>query len=223
MLSKAHLTSHSKMSGSRWVITSSWLSGLWRSFLYSSSVYSCHLFLLSSASVSYIPFLSFIEPIFAWNVPLVSLIFLTRSLVFYSVLFLYFFALIAEEGFLSLLAILWNSAFRCLYLSFSPWLSLLFFSQLFVRLPQTAILLFCISFPWGWSWSLSWKAKTFSLTLWSLVRGKGLETAFNHVAGDLIKQVINVQIKLWKQRGSWSFWVVGTSVCWEGGMLGEGR
>ena len=33
--------------------------------------------------------------------------------------------------------------------------SLLFFSQLFVRLPQTAILLFCISFPWGWSWSLS--------------------------------------------------------------------
>ena len=34
MLSKAHLTSHSRMSGSRWVITSSWLSGSWRSFLY---------------------------------------------------------------------------------------------------------------------------------------------------------------------------------------------
>ena len=33
--------------------------------------------------------------------------------------------------------------------------SLLFFSQLFVRPSQTAILLFCISFPWGWSWSLS--------------------------------------------------------------------
>ena len=32
MLSKAHLTSHSRMSGSRWVITSSWLSGSWRSF-----------------------------------------------------------------------------------------------------------------------------------------------------------------------------------------------
>ena len=32
MLSKAHLTSLSKMSGSRLVITSSWLSGLWRSF-----------------------------------------------------------------------------------------------------------------------------------------------------------------------------------------------
>ena len=52
MLSKAHLTSHSRMSGSRWVITSSWFSWSWRSFLYSSSVYSCHLVLISSASVS---------------------------------------------------------------------------------------------------------------------------------------------------------------------------
>ena len=30
MLSKAHLTSHSRMSGSRWVITPSWLWGSWR-------------------------------------------------------------------------------------------------------------------------------------------------------------------------------------------------
>ena len=70
MIPKAHLTSHSRMSGSRWVITSSWLSGPWWSFLYSSSVYSCHLFLISSASVRSLPFLSFIEPIFAWDVPL---------------------------------------------------------------------------------------------------------------------------------------------------------
>ena len=121
MLSKAHLTSHSRMSGSRWVITSSWLSGSWRSFLYSSSVYSYHLFLISSTSVRSRPFLSFIEPIFAWNVPLVSLIFLKRSLVFPFLLF----SSISlhwslKKGFLSLLAILWNSAFRCLYLSFSP-------------------------------------------------------------------------------------------------------
>ena len=87
MLSKAHLTSHSRMSGSRWVITPSWLSGLWRSFLYSCSVYSCHLFLISSAYLKSIQFLSFIEPIFAWNVPLVSLIFLKRSLVFPILLF----------------------------------------------------------------------------------------------------------------------------------------
>ena len=52
MLSKVHLTSHSRMSGSKSVITPSWLSGSWRSFLYSSSVYSCHLFLISSASVN---------------------------------------------------------------------------------------------------------------------------------------------------------------------------
>ena len=32
---------------------------------------------------------------------------------------------------------------------------LLLFSQLFVRPPQTAILLFCISFPWGWPCSRS--------------------------------------------------------------------
>ena len=43
MLPKAHLTSHSRMSGSRWVITPSWLSGSWRSFLYSSPVYFCFI------------------------------------------------------------------------------------------------------------------------------------------------------------------------------------
>ena len=32
MLSKAHLTSHSRVSGSRWVITPLWLSGSWWSF-----------------------------------------------------------------------------------------------------------------------------------------------------------------------------------------------
>ena len=39
------------MSGSRWVITPSWLSESLKSFSYSSPVYSCHLFLISSASV----------------------------------------------------------------------------------------------------------------------------------------------------------------------------
>ena len=36
MLPKARLTSHSRLSGSRWVITPLWFSGSWRSFLYSS-------------------------------------------------------------------------------------------------------------------------------------------------------------------------------------------
>ena len=112
MLPKAHLTSHSRMSGSRWVITPSWLSGSWRSFWYSFSIYSCHLFLISSPSVRSIPFLSFIVPIFAWKFALVSLIFLRRSLVFPILLF----SSISlhwslRKAFLSLLAILWNSAF----------------------------------------------------------------------------------------------------------------
>ena len=68
MLPKAHLASHYRISGSRRVITPFWLSGSCRSFLDSSSVYSCHLF-IKSASVRSIPFLSFIVPIFAWNFP----------------------------------------------------------------------------------------------------------------------------------------------------------
>ena len=39
MLLKTHLTSHSRMSGSRWVTTLLWLSGSLGPFLYSSSVY----------------------------------------------------------------------------------------------------------------------------------------------------------------------------------------
>ena len=61
MLHKVHLTSHSRMSGSRWVIIRSWLSGSWRCFLYSSSMHSCHLILISSASVRSIAFLSLLN------------------------------------------------------------------------------------------------------------------------------------------------------------------
>ena len=152
-LSKARLTSHSRMSASRWVITPSWWSGSWRSFLYSSSVYSCHLFLISSTSVRSIPFLFFIVPVFAWNVPLVSNFLEEISSLSHSVVFLYFFALIAEEGFLL-------SSCYSLELCIQMLISFLFsfafhFSQLFVKPPQRAILLFCISFPWGRSWSLS--------------------------------------------------------------------
>ena len=103
MLSKAHLNSHSKMSGSRLAITSSWLSGSWRSFLYSSSVYSCRIlcilkivcfFYVQTISVLYRAHLcmkcslgisNFLEEI---------------SSLSHSIIFLYFFALIAEEGFL---------------------------------------------------------------------------------------------------------------------------
>ena len=134
MLPKAHLTSHSRIFGNHWwVNTPSWLSGSWRSFLYSSSMYSCHLFLLSSASVRSIPFLSIIVPIFAQNFPLLYLIFLKRSLVFPILLF----SSISlhwslRKAFLPLLAILWNTAFRWVYFSFSPLsFTSLLFSALF--------------------------------------------------------------------------------------------
>ena len=153
MLPKVHLASHSRMSGFRWVwvITPSWLSGLWRCFLYSSSVYSYHLFLISSASIRSIPFLCFIEPIFAWNVPLVSLIFLKRSLVFPILLFSSIYLHWSLRKAFSLLALLWNSAFKWVYLSFSP---LLLASLLFTAICKASSdshLLSCISFPWGWS------------------------------------------------------------------------
>ena len=92
-------------------------------------MYSCHLFLLSSTSVRSLPFLFFIESVFPWNIPLVSLIFLRRSLVF-PILLVSSISLHwpLRKAFLSLLPILWNSAFNWVYLFFSP---LLFASLLF--------------------------------------------------------------------------------------------
>ena len=121
MLPKAHLTLHSRMSGSRWVTTPSWLSGSLRPFLYSSSVYSCYYFLISSASIRSLLFLSFIMPILAWNVPLIFPTFLKRSLVF-PILLLSSNSLHCsfKKAFLSLPAILWNSAFSSVYPSLSP-------------------------------------------------------------------------------------------------------
>ena len=131
-------------------------SGSLRSFLYTPSVYSCHIFLISSASVRSIQFLSFIVPIFAWNIPWASISFLKRSLDFP---FLFFpsnsLHWSLRMAFLSPLAILWNSAFRWVYLSFSPFpLASLFFSAM-LRPPQTTILPLCIYFYWEYSWSLS--------------------------------------------------------------------
>ena len=135
ILPKAHFTSHSRIFGSRWVTTSLWLSGSLRYFLY-SSVYSCHVFLISSASVRFILFQSFIMPIFAWNVPLASLIFLKTSLVVPILLFSSISLHCSfRKAFLFLLAILWNSAFRQVYLSFSP---LPFPSLLFLAVCRTS-------------------------------------------------------------------------------------
>ena len=115
----------------------------------------CHLFLISSASVRFIPFLSFIVPIFAGKVPLVSLIFLKRSLVFPILLF----SSISlhwslRKAFLSLC----YSLELCIYMGISFLLSFAFSFSSFLSylegLLRQPILPFCISFSWGWSWSL---------------------------------------------------------------------
>ena len=120
-------------------------------FLYSSSVYSCYLFLISSASVQSILFLSFIEPIFAWNVPLVYLIFLKRCLVFPILLFSSIFCT-DHWGRLSYLSLLFFGTLH------SNGISFLFSSLLFTAISKASSDIHCTSlhfFFWGWSWSLS--------------------------------------------------------------------
>ena len=94
-------------------------------------------------------------PIFAWNVPLVSLIFSKRSIVFPILLF----SSISlpwslRKAFLSLLAILWHSSFKWIYLSFSslPFISLLF--RVICETSSDSHFAFLHFFSWGWSWSL---------------------------------------------------------------------
>ena len=120
-------------------------------FLYSSSVYSCHLFLISSASVRSTIFVLYWAHL-CRNVPVVSLIFLKISLGFpilfssvqfshsvvsdslrYPILLLSSSSLHwpLRKAFLCLLVILWSSALKWVYLSFSP---LLFASLLFTAI-----------------------------------------------------------------------------------------
>ena len=120
VLPKAHLTSHSKMSGSGWldhIIIVIWFIKI---FLYSSSVYSFHLFLISSVFSRSLPFLSFIVPIFGWNFPLIFPVFLKKSLVFHLLFSSIFMHCSLKKAFLSLLFILWNSAFSWMYVSLVP-------------------------------------------------------------------------------------------------------
>ena len=156
MFLKAYLTSHSRISGSRWVITPSWLSGSWRSLLYSFFVYCCHLFIISSASVRSIPSLLYCDHCCMKFTLGISYFLEEISSLSHSIVFLYFFALIMEEGFLilTLLAILWNSAFKWVYLSFSP---VPFASLLFTAICKASSdnhFAFLYLFSWGRSWSL---------------------------------------------------------------------
>ena len=113
-------------------------------------MYSCHLFLISTASVRSLPFLFFIVPIFGWDVLLIFPVFLKKSLVLPFLLFSSVSLHCSlKKAFLSLLAILWNSAFSWVYLSLFPLLFASLFPQLFVKPSQTTTLPSCISIFWG--------------------------------------------------------------------------
>ena len=96
ILPKAHLTTQSRMSGSRSVPTPSWLSWSLRSFLDSSSVYSCYIFsiclpllhLLGPCYFCPLLYLSLNE-MFPWYLSFFDKI----SILSHSIVFLYFFAL----------------------------------------------------------------------------------------------------------------------------------
>ena len=151
MLPKAHLTSYSSISGITWVTqTSSPSRSLWL-FFYSSSVHSCQLFLISSASVRSLNFLSFIVPILAWSVPLVAPIFLKQSILLTILLFSSNSCTVHLWRFSNLSLLFSGSLHSIEYIfPFLLCLSLLLFSQLFLRPPQATPFPSHICFSWGW-------------------------------------------------------------------------
>ena len=101
VLRKPHLTLPSRMSGSGWVTTPSWLSSSLRSFF--EQFFCVFLPSLLDLFCFYKVFtnLSFIVPIFGWNILLIFLIFLKILLVFPLLFFSpYFFASFIDEGLL---------------------------------------------------------------------------------------------------------------------------
>ena len=119
-------------------------------------IQSCHFFLISSAFIRFLMFLSVIVPILEWNVPLIPPMFLTRSLIFPILLFSSI-SLHCSLKMAFLISPCYSLEF-CIQLGksfpFSFAFLLIFFPQLFVKHPQTTTLPSCISFSLGWFWSL---------------------------------------------------------------------
>ena len=91
-----------------------------KTFLNSLPVYYYHFFLISSACVRSLQFLSFIVPILTWNIPLTYPVLLKKSLVIPILLFSSIYLHCPfKNTVLSLLTILQNSALGCVYLSLS--------------------------------------------------------------------------------------------------------
>ena len=108
------------MSSSRWVTTTSWLSQSLRPFRCSSSVHSYHLILIFCLCyILTFSVLHYAHPCMKFSLDISH--FLKKSLVF-PILFFPSIPLqfSLKKAFLSLLSILWNSAFSWVYLSNSP-------------------------------------------------------------------------------------------------------
>ena len=137
------------MSGSGWVITLSWLCRSLKSVLHSSSVHSCHLFLISySMSILFLAFI-------ACNVLLLSPV-SWRHLYSFPLYCFPIFLCIGKLGRPYSLSSLFSGTLHSVGYIFPFLLCLLslFFSQLFVKPPQTITLPSCIAFSLGRLWSL---------------------------------------------------------------------
>ena len=128
-------------------------SGSLRPFLCSSSGSSCHLFLISPASVRSLPFLGFMVPILAGSVPLISPVFLKRSLVFPILLFssISLHCSFKKSPYLSLL---FSTALHSVGCIFSPLPFTSLLSSAILKPPRTTALPSFISFSLGWFCSL---------------------------------------------------------------------
>ena len=144
---KAHLTSHSRMSGSRWVLSDHTIMIIWVMKIFFVQVFC--VFLPPLLNVFCFCWVHTISVLYCAHLCMKISLGISNFLeespsLSHSTVFLYFFALIAEEGFL-ISCFLWNCAFKWIYLSFCPSICKAFLDKHFD---------FCISFSWGWSWSL---------------------------------------------------------------------
>ena len=114
-------------------------------------MYPFHVFLISSASGRSLLFCRLLCPSLD-EISLDSDFPEEISSLSHSIVFLYSFAVLIQNG-LSLLAVLWNSAFRWIYLSFSPLPFTFLLLSAVCKVSSDNHFAFWISFSWGWFWS----------------------------------------------------------------------
>ena len=159
MLPKAHLTSCSSISGLMWVTTASSLSySLWP-FLCSSSVHSCHLFLIYLLLWGHWVFCPLLCPSlhdmflwylqFSWRNPYSTILLFSSNSFTAHLWGLFFISPCCSFQWMLFTGSL--HSIGCIF-PFLLCCSFLLFSQLFLRPPQATTLPTHICFSWGWFW-----------------------------------------------------------------------